>query len=90
MLSQFVNTYLKLFFILTPFVALTSFLTWSRDCSQAERFAIIRRVIIAIVVISAVLLTCGDYLFAVMGITLDAFRIGAGGGWCRSGHPPGL
>ena len=78
MLSQFVNTYLKLFFILTPFVALTSFLTWSRDCSQAERFAIIRRVIIAIVVISAVLLTCGDYLFAVMGITLDAFRIGAG------------
>ncbi|MFG0247240.1 MAG: MarC family protein [Phycisphaeraceae bacterium JB051] len=78
MLSQFINTYLKLFFILTPFVALTSFLTWSRDCSKAERFAIIRRVMIAIVVISAILLTCGDYLFAVMGITLDAFRIGAG------------
>ncbi len=78
MLSQFINTYLKLFFILTPFVALTSFLTWSKDCSKVERFAIIRRVIIAIVVISAVLLTCGDYLFAVMGITLDAFRIGAG------------
>jgi multiple antibiotic resistance protein len=78
MFSQFINTYLKLFFILTPFVALTSFLTWSRDCTRAERSQIIRRVIISIVAISAILLTCGNYLFAIMGITLDAFRIGAG------------
>lgn len=78
MINPFINTYIKLFFILTPFVVLTAFLTWSSSCTLQERRALIRRVLVAIVAISLILFMFGNYLFAVMGITLDAFRVGAG------------
>lgn len=78
MFSEFINTYIKLFFILTPFLVLSVFLTWSSTYTLTQRRGLIRRVLIAIVVISLILFLCGNYLFAVMGITLDAFRVGAG------------
>ena len=78
MISQFIHIYLKLFFVLTPFVVLTAFLTWSSSCTLPERRALIRRVLVAVVAISLILFMFGNYLFAVMGITLDAFRVGAG------------
>lgn len=78
MFSQFINMYLKLFFVLTPFLVLSTFLTWTSDYTPQDRRTLIRRVLGAIVVISLVLFMFGNYLFAVMGITLDSFRIGAG------------
>lgn len=78
MLSQFINTYIKLFFILTPFLVLSTFLTWTSTYTAQERRQLIRQVLGAILVISLLLFMFGNYIFAVMGITLDAFRIGAG------------
>ncbi len=78
MFNMFLNMYLKLFFILTPFVVLSTFLTWTRDYKPLERRAVVRRVLVAILLICLILSLCGNFLFAIMGITLDAFRIGAG------------
>jgi multiple antibiotic resistance protein len=78
MLNQFINTYIKLFFILTPFLVLSTFLTWTSEYSPVQRRQLIRQVLSAILVISLILFMFGNYIFAVMGITLDAFRIGAG------------
>ena len=78
MFSQFINTYIKLFFVLTPFLVLSTFLTWTSAFTARQRHRLILQMLAAIVVISLTLFMCGNYLFAVMGITLDAFRVGAG------------
>lgn len=78
MLNQFINLYIKLFFVLTPFLILTTFLTWTRDCTIPQRHQIIRRMIGAVVIISLTLFMYGNHVFEILGITLDAFRVGAG------------
>lgn len=78
MSNQFITIYLKLFFVLTPFLLLSTFLTWTGNCTTAERHHIIWRVMAAILVICLVIFMFGNHLFSAMGITLDAFRVGAG------------
>ena len=78
MVTLFINVFLKIFIIFTPFFVVSAFLSLTKDDSQAERQRI------AIKITTAVGLTCfalflfGTYIFALFGITLDAFRIGAG------------
>lgn len=79
MLSLFTNTFIKFFFLLTPFFVMSTFLAMTRDMSSSERKRIAIRVMIAIIVTSAVVFAFGNYIFDIMGITLDAFRVGAGG-----------
>jgi len=79
LLSLFSNTFIKYFFLLTPFFVMSTFLALTRQMSSSERKKIAIRVLIAIVVTSVIILGFGNYIFAVMGITLDAFRLGAGG-----------
>lgn len=68
----------RYFFLLTPFFLLSSFLALTRDePDQRRRLAI--RTTVAIALTAMVLYFIGEWLFAAMGITLDAFRIGAGG-----------
>lgn len=76
--TLFVNVYLKLFMILTPFFVMSAFLSLTRGCSGAERQRIALKVTLAVVVSSFVLYLFGKHIFALFGITLDAFRIGAG------------
>lgn len=74
----FISTFLKMFFIMTPFFVLSVFLTVTHDATSKERKALAIKVTISVIVMSLVLLFFGKNIFDVFGITLDAFRIGAG------------
>lgn len=78
MLTLFINYYLKLFFIMTPFFVLSSFLAMTMGMKAQKRRKIALKVSLAVLVSSFALFFFGKYIFALFGITLDAFRIGAG------------
>ncbi|MDY0116313.1 MAG: MarC family protein [Sulfurimonadaceae bacterium] len=63
---------------MTPFFVLSVFLTVTQEVSIAERKALALKVTISVAIISMILLFFGKHIFAIFGITLDAFRIGAG------------
>ena len=65
-------------FDLTPFFALSMFLAMTADLSPRERRALAHRVALATVIIAGALLFFGPFIFDLFGITVDAFRIGAG------------
>ncbi|MGB5867140.1 MAG: MarC family protein [Arcobacteraceae bacterium] len=74
----FISTFLKMFFIMTPFFVLSVFLTVTHDATALEKRALAIKVTISVIVMSLVLVFFGQHIFRVFGITLDAFRIGAG------------
>ena len=74
----FVATFLKMFFVMTPFFVLSVFLTVTHEASLLEKRHLAVRVTFSVLVISLVLMYFGRYIFAIFGVTLDAFRIGAG------------
>ena len=78
MLTLFVNVFLKIFMIFTPFFVISAFLSLTRDDSQAERQRIAVKVTLAVALTCFALFLFGTYIFSLFGITLDAFRIGAG------------
>lgn len=77
-MEQFFTSYLKLFFMMTPFFVLSVFLTLSKRLNKAEKTSIIFKLAIAVFVTSLIFLLFGKYIFSLFGITLDAFKIGAG------------
>ncbi len=77
-IQTFVNFYLKIFFILTPFFVLSAFISLTRDFQNVEKKRLAIKVTIAVMVSSFVIYLFGKYIFELFGITLDAFRIGAG------------
>ncbi len=78
MLKLFINTFVKFFFLLTPFFLLTTFLSMTREMEPGRRRRIALRVTLAIITVSVILLLIGDHIFRVFGITLNSFRIGTG------------
>ena len=78
MAAMFLQVYLKLFVILTPFFVSSAFLSLTRGMSPGERQRIAGKVTVAIIAALFVLYLFGQRIFALFGITLDAFRIGAG------------
>ena len=72
------SIFVKFFFILTPFFIMAVFiaLTENEDIQTRHRLAV--RIAMAVIVISLILLFGGQAIFEVLGITVDAFRIGAG------------
>lgn len=74
----FIATFLKMFFIMTPFFVLSVFLTVTHDATSTERKALAIKVTFSVIIMSLVLLFFGQHIFRIFGITLDAFRIGAG------------
>ena len=74
----FISTFLKMFFIVTPFFVLSVFLTLTQDATPKEKKALAIKVTISVIIASLILLFFGKHIFSVFGITLDAFRIGAG------------
>lgn len=77
-MELFFSTFLKMFFIMTPFFVLSVFLTVTSDASASQKRALAIKVTLSVIIISLILLYFGKHIFAVFGITLDAFRIGAG------------
>lgn len=78
MIEQFFTVYLKLFFMVTPFFVLSVFLSLSKDLNKSEKKSVIFKFAIAVTVASLAFLLFGKYIFSLFGITLDAFKIGAG------------
>lgn len=78
MSTLFINIFLKMFILLTPFFVLSAFLSLTKDDSQTERQKIAVKVTLAVILTCFALFLFGSYIFALFGITLDAFRIGAG------------
>ncbi len=78
MLTLFINVFLKIFMIFTPFFVISAFLSLTKEDSQVERQRIAIKVTLAVGLTCFALFLFGTYIFALFGITLDAFRIGAG------------
>ncbi len=78
MFGQFTELALRFFFLFTPFFALSMFLAMTAEKSEKERRQLAHRTALATIVIAGLLLFFGQLIFAVFGITVDAFRIGAG------------
>jgi multiple antibiotic resistance protein len=77
--AHFVTVWVKMFFILTPFLTLTVFLSMTSRMEKARSNRIAAKTAAAVAVICLALYLFGNYIFILFGITLDAFRIGAGG-----------
>lgn len=78
MTNLFFSLYIKLFFLLTPFFVLSVFLSMTQDMEPAKQKTIAIRVAVAAIIIGLILYSVGNEIFSTLGITLDAFRIGAG------------
>jgi multiple antibiotic resistance protein len=77
-LNFFISIWLKFFFLLTPFFVLTVFLAMTHDLTPRERRSLALRVTGAVLATCFILFFFGNHLFALFGITIDSFRIGAG------------
>ncbi len=78
MTQLFISIWVKLFFLLTPFFVMSAFLSLTQDLSAPERRKVGLWLTFDVVLICFVLYFLGNAIFNVFGITLDAFRIGAG------------
>lgn len=78
MFTQFISLFIQLFFLLTPFFALTMFLTYTENMERKEQLFLSIKTTIAILIICYVIVFLGKKIFEIFGITVDAFRIGAG------------
>jgi len=77
-MELFISTFLKIFVIMTPFFVLSVFITVTNEASRKEKKDLAIKVTISVIVMSLILLFFGKHIFSIFGITLDAFRIGAG------------
>ncbi len=69
---------LKFFFLLTPFVVLSAFMSFTRRADDITRRRAILRFLAAAILICGVLFAGGNVLFRIMAISVDSFRVGAG------------
>ncbi len=74
----FVNTFIKFFFLLTPFFALTMFLTMTDGMNNKTRKKLAVKITVSVYISCLILFLFGKEIFSIFGITIDAFRIGAG------------
>ncbi|MCC6738285.1 MAG: MarC family protein [Planctomycetia bacterium] len=73
-----VIVWLKFFFLFTPFFALSMFLSMTRGHTETQRRKLAVRIVGAVSVVCFVLYFFGNIIFALFGVTVDAFRVGAG------------
>ncbi len=78
MLKLFINTYVKFFFLMTPFFLLSSFLSMTKHLEISRRRRVAIKATLAIIAVCVTLLLGGQQIFDVFGITLNSFRIGTG------------
>jgi multiple antibiotic resistance protein len=74
----FLHVFVRFFFLLTPFFALSMFLSMTEGRKEHERKKLSLLVTSAVCIICFILFLFGNYIFFIFGITIDAFRIGAG------------
>jgi multiple antibiotic resistance protein len=76
--TLFLTTFVKFFFLLTPFFVLSTFLAMTKNFTPGQRKTLAVKVTVAVLVVALVIFAAGNFVFSVFGITLDAFRIGTG------------
>ena len=78
MASALFSLYLKLLVLYSPFFVLSCFIGLSRGYTVKERKRLAWKVAAGVLVASLLLYLFGKHIFTLFGITIDAFRIGAG------------
>ena len=76
--GNFVGLIIRLFVLLSPFCTLSLFLSCSGDMTEKEQRGFALRISLAIWVICILFYLFGQAIFGFLGITLNAFRVGAG------------
>lgn len=77
-IGDFVGLVIKLFVLLSPFCTLSLFISCSGEMQVREQRSFAVRIAVAIWIICILFYLFGQAIFGFLGITLDAFRIGAG------------
>jgi multiple antibiotic resistance protein len=78
MASALFSIYLSLLVLYSPFFVLSCFIALSRGYTPKERQRLAWKVALGVLISSVLLYLFGKYIFTLFGITIDAFRIGAG------------
>ena len=78
MKNLFISTFIKFFFIMTPFFVLSIFLSMTKEYTKPAKTKLSILVTLTITIICFILFLFGNYIFIIFGITLDSFRIGTG------------
>ncbi|MCO8162770.1 MarC family protein [Pseudomonas sp. LJDD11] len=78
MLHVLSSVYLKMLVLYSPFFVLSCFISLTRGHSRKEQKRLAWKVALGTLVSSVLLYLFGRVIFDVFGITVDAFRIGAG------------
>ena len=78
MLHVLFSVYLKMLVLYSPFFVLSCFISLTRGHSRKEQRRLAWKVALGTLVASVLLYLFGRVIFSVFGITVDAFRIGAG------------
>ena len=76
--GSIIGLVIRLFVLLSPFCTLSLFLAFSGDMEPREQRNFGIRIALAIWIICVLFYLFGQTIFGFLGITLDAFRIGAG------------
>lgn len=78
MIGDAVGVFIKLFFLFTPFFVLSMFIAVTRELAPKDRHMVAYKTTAAIWILSMLIYFGGNWAFGTIGITIDAFRIGAG------------
>jgi len=65
-------------FILSPFFVISVFLSISKNINEKERKAVVVKATGIVLILALLSLVFGGHVLTMFGVTLDAFRIGAG------------
>ncbi|MBM7061322.1 MarC family protein [Pseudomonas sp. UL073] len=76
--SELFSLYLKMLVLYSPFFVLSCFIALTRGYTVKERKKLAWKVALGVVIASVLLYLFGRSIFVIFGITVDAFRIGAG------------
>ena len=77
-ITEGITLVIRLFLLLTPFFILSVFVTTCANIDQKEQKKLAKRVCMAVTLSTVVIYLFGALIFKYLGISLDAFRIGAG------------
>ncbi|MFW5801908.1 MAG: MarC family protein [Spirochaeta sp.] len=75
---MFMSLFISLFFLLTPFFVLSTFLALTQDYEPSQRRKLAIEVMIGTMIVGAVIYLLGNHIFSLFGINLHSFRMGTG------------
>ncbi|PAV48074.1 hypothetical protein CK486_10200 [Pseudomonas sp. HAR-UPW-AIA-41] len=78
MFAELSSLYLKMLVLYSPFFVLSCFISLTRGYTIRERKRLAWKVALGTLIASVSLYLFGEHIFTLFGITVDAFRIGAG------------